>query len=140
MADPLNNEISERIAALHGHYYGRAPSSHLTYVMPGIVVVVLEGTCTPAERILIERGDGDGIADIRRRFQRNVEQEFTSVVESVIGQEVRAFISEVHLEEDVSVGVFLLGSANENMDAFEHEMGRAETSDRKLEREERERR
>ena len=140
MANPLNNQISERIAALHGHYYGSPPSSHLAHVMPGIVVVVLEGTCTPAERVLIQSGDGSGIADIRRRFQHAVEHEFTSVVESVLGQEVRAFIGEVHLEEDVSVGVFLLGRASENMDAFEHEMGRAETSERQQEREERERR
>ena len=108
--------------------------------MPGIVVVVLEGTCTPAERVLIDRGEGAEIADIRRRFQQHVEQEFTAVVEAVVGQEVRAFISDVHLEADVSVGVFLLGDSTEDMDAFELEIEREETSERKLEREERERR
>ncbi len=40
--------------------------------MPGIVVVVLEGTCTPAERILIERGEGDVHleADVREERER----------------------------------------------------------------------
>ena len=138
MAQLVNKEIGQRIAELHGHYYGGPPSSHLAYVLPGIVVVILEETFTPAELVLIERGEAQEVAEIRRRFQRVMEQEFKAVVEETTGQEVRAFISDVHLEANVSIEIFLVGDLKENMDAFEVEIEREETTERKTEREGRE--
>jgi hypothetical protein len=60
------------------------------------------------------------------------------VVEDATGTEIRAFISDVHLEANVSVEIFLLGDIKEDMVGFEREMEREETADRRQEREERE--
>ena len=83
-------------------------------------------------------GEAQEVAEIRRRFQRVMEQEFRAVVEAATGQDVRAFISDVHLEANVSVEIFLVGDVKENMDAFEAEIEREETAERKTEREARE--
>jgi uncharacterized protein YbcI len=131
-------QIGESLARMMGRYYGQAPARHKAHVLPGLVVVLLEETFTEAERVLIERGEAEGVADIRRRFQKAVEEEFRSVVEDATGSEVRAFISDVHLEADVSIEIFLLGDIKENMTGFEHEMQREETPERRQEREERE--
>jgi uncharacterized protein YbcI len=72
---------------------------------------VLEETFTPAERTLIERGEGDSIHDIRRRFQRVMANQFTAIVEEATGRPVRAFMSETSLDQDVAIEVFLLGEA-----------------------------
>ena len=130
--------IGESLAQMMGRYYGQAPARQVTHVLPGLVIVVLEETFTEAERVLIERGEAEGVADIRRRFERAVEQEFRSVVEEATGDRVRAFISDVHLEANVSVEIFLLGDIKENMAGFEHEMRREETAEHRQEREERE--
>jgi uncharacterized protein YbcI len=131
-------QIGESLARMMGRYYGQAPARHKAHVLPGLVVVLLEETFTEAERVLIERGEAEGVADIRRRFQKAVEEEFRSVVEDATGSEVRAFISDVHLEADVSIEIFLLGDIKENMTAFEREMEREETAEHRKEREERE--
>jgi uncharacterized protein YbcI len=130
--------IGESLARMMGGYYGQAPARQVTHVLPGLVVVVLEETFTEAERVLIGRGEAEGVADIRRRFQKAVEQEFRAVVEEATGTEVRAFISDVHLEANLSVEIFLLGDVKENMTGFEREMRREETAERKQEREQRE--
>ena len=103
--------ISNEIVHLHSEYYGRGPSKAKTYIQDDLVVVVLEETFTPAERTLIERGEGDGIHDIRRRFQQVMQDQFKAIVEEAMGRPVRAFMSETSLDEDIAVEVFLLGDA-----------------------------
>jgi uncharacterized protein YbcI len=101
--------ISNEIVHLHSQYYGRGPSKAKTYITDDLVVVVLEETFTPAERTLIDRGEAEGIQQIRRRFQQVMEGEFTAIVERATGRKVRAFLSETALEQDVAVEIFLLG-------------------------------
>ena len=44
---------------------------------------------TRAEKTLAERGERDAIEHIRRRFQQQMAEEFTSVVEQATGRKVR---------------------------------------------------
>jgi uncharacterized protein YbcI len=104
--------ISNEIVHLHSEYYGRGPSKAKTYIHDDLVVVVLEETFTPAERTLIERGEGDSIHDIRRRFQRVMGDQFRAIVEAATGRPVRAFMGETSLDQDVAIEVFLLGEAS----------------------------
>jgi uncharacterized protein YbcI len=76
-----------------------------------VIVVVLEETFTPAEKTLIARGEAESIQDIRRRFQRAMAEEFTSVVEEATGRRVRSFLSETDLGNDISVERFILAPA-----------------------------
>jgi uncharacterized protein YbcI len=103
--------ISNEIVHLHSEYYGRGPSKAKTYIQDDLVVVVLEETFTPAERTLIDRGEGESIHDIRRRFQRVMGDEFKAIVEAATGRPVRAFMGETSLTDDVAIEVFLLGDA-----------------------------
>jgi uncharacterized protein YbcI len=104
--------ISNEIVHLHSEFYGRGPSKAKTYIQDDLVVVVLEETFTPAERTLIDRGEGDSIHDVRRRFQRVMSEQFKAIVEQATGRPVRAFMSETSLDEDVAIEVFLLGEAS----------------------------
>jgi uncharacterized protein YbcI len=81
--------------------------------------VVLEETFTPAEKTLISRDEAQGVHDIRRRFQRAMEQQFSALVEQPRARKVRAFLSETNLDADVSVEVFLLADARTDMTGFE---------------------
>jgi len=111
--------IAGEIVRLQSEYYGRGPTKAKVHFAGGVLVVVLEETFTPAERTLIERGEADGIRDIRRRFQRVMEDQFTSIVEQATGQQVRSFFSDTDLENDISVEVFILAGARTDMSGFE---------------------
>ena len=112
-------EIATAIVRLQSEYYGKGPTKAKTYITEDIVVVVLEETFTKAEKTLVERGETDSIQTIRRRFQQAMEEEFTAVVEQATGRVVRAFLSETHLEADISVEFFLLGEKRTDMRDFE---------------------
>jgi uncharacterized protein YbcI len=111
--------ISREIVRLQAEYYGKGPTRARTYISDDLVVVVLEETFTRAEKTLAQRGEGDAIQHIRRRFQQQMADNFTSVVEQATGRRVRAFLSDTDIEHDVSVETFLLADERTDMTNFE---------------------
>ena len=111
--------ISREIVRLQAEYYGKGPTRAKTYIVEDLVVVVLEESFTRAEKTLAERGEREAIQHIRRRFQQQMAESFTSVVEQATGRKVRAFLSETNIDEDVSVETFLLAEARTDMTGFE---------------------
>jgi uncharacterized protein YbcI len=106
----VRTRISNEMVRLHSEYYGRGPTKAKVHVDGDLVAVVLEETFTPAEKTLIARGESEGIQDIRRRFQRAMADQFRSIVEQATGREVRSFLSETDVDNDISVEIFLLGA------------------------------
>src|SRR3954469_10130802 len=111
--------ISNEIVRLQAEYYGKGPTRAKTYISEDLVVVVLEESFTRAEKTLAQRGEREAIEHIRRRFQQQMADEFTSVVEQATGRKVKAFLSETNIEHDVSVEIFLLGDERTDMAEFE---------------------
>jgi uncharacterized protein YbcI len=112
--------ISKEIVRLQAEYYGKGPTRAKTYIVEDLVVVVLQESFTRAEKTLAERGEKDAIEHIRRRFQQQMADAFTSVVEQATGRKVRVFLSETNVELDVSVETFLLADERTNMTDFEN--------------------
>jgi uncharacterized protein YbcI len=111
--------ISKEIVRLQAEYYGKGPTRAKTYIVEDLVVVVLEESFTRAEKTLAERGEKDAIEHIRRRFQQQMADDFTSVVEQATGRKVRVFLSETNVDQDVSVETFLLADERTDMTDFE---------------------
>jgi uncharacterized protein YbcI len=111
--------ISKEIVRLQAEYYGKGPTRAKTYIVEDLVVVVLEESFTRAEKTLAERGEKDAIEHIRRRFQQQMADDFTSVVEQATGRKVRVFLSETNVDLDVSVETFLLADEHTDMTDFE---------------------
>jgi uncharacterized protein YbcI len=112
--------ISNEIVRLQAEYYGKGPTRAKTYILEDLVVVVLEESFTRAEKTLAERGERDAIEHIRRRFQQQMAEDFTSVVEQATGRKVRVFLSETNIDHDVSVETFLLADERTDMTGFEN--------------------
>jgi len=111
--------ISREIVRLQAEYYGKGPTRAKTYIVEDLVVVVLEESFTRAEKTLVERGEREAIQHIRRRFQQQMADGFTSVVEQATGRKVRVFLSETDVDQDVSVETFLLADERTDMSVFE---------------------
>ena len=111
--------ISREIVRLQAEYYGKGPTKAKTYIVDDLVVVVLEESFTRAEKTLAERGEGAAVQHIRRRFQQQMAEDFTSVVEQATGRRVRTFLSETDIAADVSVETFLLADERTDMTGFE---------------------
>jgi len=111
--------ISKQMVRLQAEYYGKGPTKAKTYIVDDLVVVVLEESFTRAEKTLVDRGERDAIQQIRRRFQQQMSDDFTSIVEQATGRKVRAFLSETEIDQDISVELFLLAEERTDMTGFE---------------------
>jgi uncharacterized protein YbcI len=111
--------ISTEIVRLQAEYYGKGPTRAKTYITEDLVVVVLEESFTRAEKTLVERGEREAIQHIRRRFQQQMADSFTSVVEQATGRKVKVFLSDTDIDQDVSVETFLLAEERTDMTSFE---------------------
>jgi uncharacterized protein YbcI len=100
--------ISNAITKLQRDNYGRGPESVRTVVGYDHIICFLENTFMPVERTLIDAGETDAVRQTRLAFQRAMESRFVNTVEEISGRKVRAFLSQVSLNPDIAVEVFVL--------------------------------
>jgi uncharacterized protein YbcI len=100
--------ISNAITKLQHDHYGRGPASVRTVVGYDHIITFLENTFMAVERTLLNAGEDEAVRQTRLAFQRAMEPLFTATVEEITGRKVRAFLSQVSLDPDISVEVFVL--------------------------------
>jgi uncharacterized protein YbcI len=105
--------ISNAITKLQRDHYGRGPDSVRTVVGYDHIICFLENSFVAVERTLIAAGETGAVRETRLAFQRAMESRFVATVEEISGRKVRAFLSQVSLNPDISVEVFVL----EHLDA-----------------------
>lgn len=100
--------ISNALAKLHREYYGRGPNNVRTVIGHDHVISFLEDIATTLERTLLDSNEVEAVRQTRLAFQRAMETRFVGVVEEIVGRKVRAFLSQVAFDPDLSVEVFVL--------------------------------
>lgn len=100
--------ISNGLMHLHMRFYGKGPSAAKTHFVDDTVICVLREGFTTVEETLIKRGEADAVRSFRRTFQVAMEDQFIDVVEKATGRTVLAYMSEVHIDPNVAVELFLL--------------------------------
>ncbi|MEA2303040.1 MAG: hypothetical protein QOH43_320 [Solirubrobacteraceae bacterium] len=91
--------------------FGRGPQrAYASFAGADLLIATLEGSLTPAERNMVEMGELQRVRDIRLFFQHASERDFTEAIERTTGRKVRAFVSGIDAEQDISSEVFYLES------------------------------
>jgi len=103
----LSRITSEIVSLVHEHY-GRGPVRAKTYALDNLIVCVLWDGLTPVERTMIAAGEPERVLALRRDFQRLMETRYSRVVEDLAGRRVLAFLSQVHVDPDITVEMFLM--------------------------------
>jgi uncharacterized protein YbcI len=100
--------ISTRIVGLLREHYGRGPSRAKSYAMDDCVVCVLRNGFTAHERTVYDSGEPGRVIEMRQDFQRLMENNYRDTIESITGRRVVAFLSQAHLEPDITLEIFFL--------------------------------
>ena len=103
--------ISTQLVQLHTRYYGKGPTGAKTHMIDDGLICVLENGFTTVERTLIQEGDAQAVIAVRHSFQMAMEEQFTAVVEKATGRKVIAYMSQIHIEPDIAVELFMLTPA-----------------------------
>jgi uncharacterized protein YbcI len=102
-------QLSNEMVRLYKDQFGRGPTrarSH--WAGDDAILCTLEDSMTPAERNLVRMGEHQRLRDTRMFFQYASETEFRQSAERITGRTVRAFVSGIDTEQDVSTELFYL--------------------------------
>jgi uncharacterized protein YbcI len=108
--------ISRRIVGLIKEHYGKGPTGARTFQFGDLVVVLLSGGYTQAEKTLIASGRQDVVSAQRAAFQDAMYPLFRQVVEEELRRPVIAFMSATHNDPDLNVELFILESESGELD------------------------
>jgi uncharacterized protein YbcI len=80
-----------------------------TYALDDIIVVVMRGSgFTPLERTIMDSGEPERVIAMREDFQRVMATRYKDTIEELTGRKVLAFLSQAHVEPDITMEVFFV--------------------------------
>lgn len=104
-------EVTNAIVGLHARHYGKGATRSKSYLLDDLLVCVMEDVYTTVERTLIGVGEAEQVRATRQAFQEAMQDEFRAEVERVTRRRVLAFISQVTIDPDIAVQIFVLEPA-----------------------------
>jgi uncharacterized protein YbcI len=115
----LLSAISNSIVGLLREHYGRGPTRAKTYVLDDLVVCVMRDGFTAIEQTMMEGGQQSRVVELRQDFQVLMERSYREQIERLTGRKVIAFLSQAHVEPDLTIEMFLMDGALPGFGALE---------------------
>jgi len=92
---------------------------HLVGQLPHPRVVLRAGGFTAAEQTMIDSGEPDRVVAMREDFQRVMAQDYRETIERLTDRKVLAFLSNAHVEPEVTLEVFFVDRPLDGFGAVE---------------------
>jgi uncharacterized protein YbcI len=119
----LLSAISTGIVKLLREHYGRGPIKAKTYALDDVIVCVLRGSgFTALEQTMMDSSDADRsdrVVAMREDFQRMMAERYKALIEELTDRVVLAFLSQAHVEPDITLEVFFIDRPLDGFGAVE---------------------
>lgn len=101
-------------------HYGRGPIKAKTYALDDIIVVVMRGSgFTALEQTTVDSGEPERVIAMRGHFQTVMADRYKSVIEKLTGARVVAFLSQAHVDPDITMEIFFVDRTLRSFGALE---------------------
>ena len=107
-SDTPKARIARGVVTMLKEHAGQGPVSAKAYLWEDVVLVVMFGGYSPAERTLFDAGKGRAVIDQRTEFQEAMRERFSELIEAETGRKVVAFMSGTDQRANASSKLFLL--------------------------------
>ena len=107
LGGPTLGRVTNGIVRLHARHSGKGSVRARLHLIGDLLVCVLDDAFIPAERTLIACGEGEAVQAMRGAWQDAMRDDFAEIAESATGRPVRALLSQVRLEPDVHIEMFI---------------------------------
>jgi uncharacterized protein YbcI len=104
----VREEITRSVVRMHKKYIGQGPTKARTYIDDDLVVCVLQGGFSRAERTLLDHGQTGAVIDQRQALDEALRRPLSDMIERLLERRVVGFTSAVQLDGELSTVVFLL--------------------------------
>jgi uncharacterized protein YbcI len=108
MPGSLAADISRLVVRLVAEYTGRGPTRARTMIRDNVVLCMTEDNMTKGERRLVQEGEEELVATVRRKFQTTMHDDLVAGLEVLTGRKVISFLSDHNAETDHAAEIFVL--------------------------------
>ena len=110
----IERDLGAELLRIHEESYGRgARSARVHYLQDTVICLLDDLELLPNEMFLIQEGHGDGVVEVRGRYQQAIEATFRAAVERATGRRVISFVSVTKLDPNFSAEIFRLAPIND---------------------------
>jgi uncharacterized protein YbcI len=102
-------QISTAIVGLLREHYGRGPMKAKTYAIDDVILVVMRGSgFTALEQTHMDSGRPGRVVAMREEFQEMMAKRYKETIEELTGRTVVAFLSQAHVDPDITIEMFFV--------------------------------
>lgn len=105
--------ISDAFVTMQKDYWGQGPVQAKSYMMDDLLLIVMRGGMTRAERTMIDFGQQDLVRTFRQTFENEMTQNLQGIIEKLTGRRVLTYQSQILFEPDIVAELFVFDRAAE---------------------------
>jgi uncharacterized protein YbcI len=103
----LLTRLSNEVVKTQKEFFGKGPVRARSYVLDDMLVVVMHGGLTTAERTMLGFGEADLVRQFRQTFENHMTEKLTGLVEDLTGRKVVNYQSQVMFDPDRIIEMFV---------------------------------
>jgi uncharacterized protein YbcI len=103
----LLSSISREMVKAMKTYYGRGPTKAKSYLMDDLLLIVMRGGITEAEKTLLDAGESDAVRAFRQRFENVMCERLVGTIEQLTDRKVLTYQSQVLFDPPTVIEVFI---------------------------------
>jgi uncharacterized protein YbcI len=117
----INAAISRALVAEMKEFFGKGPESAKSYLVDDLLFVVMRGGITTAEDTMIEAGQHDLVRQFRLKFEEEMRERLTTMIEEIVGRKVVTYQSQILFDPDMAIEMFVFDKPVEGAEVPEAE-------------------
>ena len=115
--------LSNEMVRAQKEFFGKGPTQAKSYMLDDLLLIVMRGGLTTAERTMLSFGQHDQVRQFRQLFENEMTERLTSMVEELTGRKVLTYQSQVMFDPDLVVEMFVFDSVARDEDRTETAAG-----------------
>lgn len=112
----LLSQISNEMVRAQKKFFGKGPTEAKSYILDDLLIIVMRGGMTTAEKTMLEFGQQDQVRQFRQLFENEMTERLTDMIEELTGRKVLTYQSQVMFEPDIVVEMFVFDSTASTAD------------------------
>ena len=105
--ETLLSRLSNEMVRAQKQFFGKGPTQAKSYLLDDLLIIVMRGGLTTAEKTMLEFGQPDLVRQFRQLFENEMTERLTGMVEELTGRKVLTYQSQVMFDPDVVVEMFV---------------------------------
>ena len=100
-------QLSNEMVHAQKEFFGKGPTHAKSYLLDDLLIIVMRGGLTTAEKTMLDFGQTDLVRQFRQLFENEMTGRLTGMVEQLTGRRVATYQSQVMFDPDVVVEMFV---------------------------------